>query len=185
MKTSYISKKHILMVCHQMVQTYGIQSITIRAVAKQCNVSIGSIYNYFPSKNKLLHEVIESIWKDIFKMPNDIMTYDFMKCLQWMCDSIQKGKQKYPDFLKSHAMVFHNDERIEGQQHMEYCIEHMKQCLLTILQHDQAVKDNVFNEQLTRQQFVSYILTLFLSSITNMSISQVGIMQLVKHCLYE
>ena len=67
MKTAYISKKHILMVCHQMVQTHGIQSITIRAVAKQCNVSIGSIYNYFPSKNKLLHEVIES---------NDIQFYE-------------------------------------------------------------------------------------------------------------
>ena len=47
----------------QLEQT-GYSSMTIRSVAKACGVGIGTVYNYFPSKDDLLATYLLSEWKD-------------------------------------------------------------------------------------------------------------------------
>ncbi|NBH85794.1 TetR/AcrR family transcriptional regulator [bacterium C-53] len=47
MNTAVTSKTAILNVCRELIQTQGPDAINIRAVAKACNISTGSIYNYF------------------------------------------------------------------------------------------------------------------------------------------
>lgn len=46
----------------QLEQT-GYGSMTIRSVAKACGVGIGTVYNYFPSKDALLATYLLSDWK--------------------------------------------------------------------------------------------------------------------------
>ena len=33
---------------------HGLSSLSVRAIAKECSVSVGSIYNYFPDKAALI-----------------------------------------------------------------------------------------------------------------------------------
>lgn len=47
----------------QLEQT-GYGSITIRSIAKACGVGVGTVYNYFPSKDDLLATYLLSDWKD-------------------------------------------------------------------------------------------------------------------------
>lgn len=63
MNTTVTSKEEILRISREFVQAEGWKSINIRAIAKACNISIGSIYNYFHNKSDLIAATVESVWQ--------------------------------------------------------------------------------------------------------------------------
>ena len=44
----------------ELFVTYGYQGTTISQIAKKASVSKGLLYNYFKSKEELLHEIIRA-----------------------------------------------------------------------------------------------------------------------------
>ena len=49
---------------HRQVEQFGYGAITIRSVAKACGVGIGTVYNYFPSKDDLLAAFLLRDWQN-------------------------------------------------------------------------------------------------------------------------
>ena len=66
MNKTVTTEQDILRVSRRMVLEEGILAFSMRSVAKACGVAVGSLYNYFPSKSRLLGATIESIWREIF-----------------------------------------------------------------------------------------------------------------------
>lgn len=83
------SKKYIL--------KNGISSFNMRNIAQECGISIGTVYNYFPSKTKLVIATVESVWKEIFE-PFDHLTKSncFIEAVQCMYQIIEKWEYKIP-----------------------------------------------------------------------------------------
>lgn len=48
----------------KQIEQSGYGSLTIRSVAKACGVGVGTVYNYFSSKDDLLATYLLSDWKD-------------------------------------------------------------------------------------------------------------------------
>ena len=46
----------------KQIETSGYSAMTIRSVAKGCGVGVGTVYNYFPSKDALLASYMLSDW---------------------------------------------------------------------------------------------------------------------------
>ena len=83
MNTTVTSKEEILRISRELIQTQGWKAINIRAVAKECNISIGSIYNYFHNKSDLIVATVESVWQDIFHFPeNTVLFNSFVGCVR-------------------------------------------------------------------------------------------------------
>ena len=53
----------------------GYSAMTIRSVAKACGVGIGTVYNYFPSKDDLLASWLLQDWKDCVTAIRAVSTY--------------------------------------------------------------------------------------------------------------
>lgn len=107
MNTVVTSKEAILKASRNLVQTQGWGAVNIRTVASACGISVGSIYNYFPSKSDLMKATVESVWCDIFhtdKSPSDFDSFE--ACIQWAFDSMKKGEETYPEFFTLHSMSF-------------------------------------------------------------------------------
>ena len=49
---------------HKQVEQFGYGALTIRSVAKACGVGIGTVYNYFPSKDDLLATYLLGDWQN-------------------------------------------------------------------------------------------------------------------------
>ena len=57
------SKEELLDTARQIVFQEGIDQLSIRVLAKKLNISVGAVYNYFPSKSDLLLAIVESFLK--------------------------------------------------------------------------------------------------------------------------
>ncbi len=65
MNKQVTSKQEILEACRAIVAELGVHALNMRNVAKRCDVAVGSLYNYFSSKDDLMTQVVESIWEEI------------------------------------------------------------------------------------------------------------------------
>ncbi len=53
----------------------GYSAMTIRSVAKKCGVGVGTVYNYFPSKEAMLATYMLADWKDCIAAITAVSTY--------------------------------------------------------------------------------------------------------------
>ena len=143
------SKEAILDVSRNIAATQGLKAINMRNVAKECNVAVGSIYNYFPSKGELITATVESIWLIIFHNTHDCLRFkNFIECIEWLYQQMLRGTKEYPDFFFIHSDAFEKENKELGKQEMLKYFEHMYQNLHTVLRQDHLVKRHIFDDSL-------------------------------------
>lgn len=185
LNTVVTSKEAILEVSRQIVIEKGLSDINMRLVANECGIALGSIYNYFPSKADLLTATIESIWKDIFYMNGEIFnSQNFINCISELFKMIKTGSNKYPEFFTLHSMVFAMEDKVKGRQIMEKSLKHLKNKLLEVLNNDNYIRTNAFNEILTPIIFIDYVFTLFISILLQKQDNCNSLLEVIKHCIY-
>ena len=57
-------RENILLEAQKQVLTQGYSQTTIRSVAGACGIAVGTIYNYFPSKNVMIASFMLADWQD-------------------------------------------------------------------------------------------------------------------------
>lgn len=55
-------RENLIKTTREQVKRYGYAGTTIRSVAKECSLGIGTVYNYFESKEKLIHAYMYEDW---------------------------------------------------------------------------------------------------------------------------
>ena len=66
MPKQFIEKEAIVKRAYALAQADGLRAVNVRAVADACGVAVGSIYNYFPSKDDLVAAVVECFFGEAF-----------------------------------------------------------------------------------------------------------------------
>lgn len=61
-----VDRAAIAEAAYALAEERGLAGLGIRSVAEACGVSVGTIYNYFPTKDDLLVEVIGTFWQRAF-----------------------------------------------------------------------------------------------------------------------
>lgn len=149
-----------------MVSEEGVQAINMRAVARRCNVALGSLYNYFPSKEELVTSTIESVWQDIFHTEGDCKTdLPFPDYVNWIFESAKKGAEQYPDFFTAHSIIFASNTISRARRTMEQYFSHMREGLVQVLKADQNVRQDAFSGTFTMSAFIDFILKGLLSAL--------------------
>lgn len=152
------SKEALLDISVKLASDEGLGALNIREVAKRAGISVGCVYNYFPSKANLVASTVEKIWGNIFHQAEPCSRpQEFHACVGWIFDSIQNGSKKYPSFFILHAMSFATDEIGEGRMVMNHFLDHMKIGLLQALKEDANVRRDIFSDSFTESDFVNFI----------------------------
>ena len=172
------SKEEILSQCRNMFVEEGAVSLSIRNVALACNVSVGTIYNYFESKLELLNAVVESIWKEIFQIPEKLDT--IKDTVIWYYDCLDYGNQKFPGFFTFHSF----GDKDYGRARMQHLWNFIVKCLSEILENDKNVRPDVFNEQCTPQQYANIIFSVFLADMIRNEKNKDILLEMIERTLY-
>ena len=186
MNTIVTSREAILAESRKLVMEKGIDSVSMRSVAAACNVAVGSIYNYFPSKADLISAAVEDVWKDIFHMSGESMKFEhFTDCLAWLYERILKGCEQYPGFFTLHSVSFAAEDKSSGRRMMEKYFAHIRQNLLHVLAADPLVREDAFGDQLSAGQFVDMIFTLLTSLLLQNQKCCEPLLVVAARCIYE
>ena len=186
MNTVVTSREAILQTSRELIRTQGWDAVNIRNVAKACDISVGSIYNYFQNKSSLIAAAIESEWCDIFHMPENRGALEsFTECVEWAYESMQRGNEKYPGFFSMHSMSFIGENKTNGQLLMEKSWRHIKAGFYTVLMQDKKVDHSIFNNDFTPQKFVDLVFSLILASLLQQDYDSSGIVSMINLVLYR
>ena len=186
MNPTVTSREKILSVCRDLIRQDGWDAVNIRSVAKACGVSVGTIYNYFRSKDELTSAVVESIWRDIFHHENDMgASSDVLCCIQWLYQRLAYGAAQYPNFLNLHALWFNGDTKAQGRAQMEKTCEHMRKILCRIMQNDVRIRPGALDGALSAQSFADVLFSLLLSSMIRQNYDPSAAMEIARRILYE
>lgn len=154
------SQEAILCVGKEIVLEKGLQGLNIRDVAKRCSISVGTIYNYFPTKSDLIVATIESVWKEImhgYKICEE--QHNFVDSVQSLFLTVQKGSEKYPSFFSVHSMSLAALDKEKGRQSMERYFLHIKKGLLATLNTDSKVNEVAFSAVFQKEDFIEFVFT--------------------------
>lgn len=179
------SREELLAASLKFAAEEGLKSLNIRSIAEECHVSVGCVYRYFPSKADLMSATVEKIWERIFRLTEDGDTpADFRGCVAWVFSCIRSGCAEYPAFFRQHAAAFAPGEKGEGRRVMDQYLARIRQAMLRALERDPAVRQEVFDDAFSREEFVSFLLSDLLSLGIRQASSCDFLLTLVDKLLY-
>lgn len=164
MNKTVTSKESILAACKDIVAESGMAALNMRNVAKKCGVAVGSVYNYFPSKDDLTIAAVESIWSEIISYDEDEpYNLSFEDAVTRLFENVQKGSKKYPIFLIIHSMRMLDVDKEKGRAVMISFFIEIEHHLLKSLNDDPNVDQSVFDATFTKEEFIHFVFSNILS----------------------
>ena len=157
MNTVVTSRHEILKAARRLATDMSMSLIGIRQVADACNIAVGSVYNYFPSKAELLAALTEDIWVSAFggdlSGPGDI---GFLDHVAWLFERARAATAEFPFFLRVHTVHFRSGEKKTGRAVMDRVFEGLRQGLLESLKADPLFANREKNSDLTNEELAEF-----------------------------
>lgn len=179
------SQEEILRASRDLIRQRGWEAVSIRAVAEACGVSVGTIYNYFRSKDELIGASVESVWRDIFHHASDVDAFtDILTCIRWLYRRMAYGAAQYPHFFSIHSLRFAQDGRTQGREQMLKTWHHIRASLCAVIQRDSLVRPDAFNEAFSPETFANVLFSLMLSAMLRQDYDPSAVLEIARRVLY-
>ncbi|GAB1477251.1 hypothetical protein MASR2M70_20890 [Bacillota bacterium] len=186
MNKTITSQDAILNAGNEIVLEFGLQGLNIRDVARKCGVSVGSIYNYFPTKSDLIIATIESIWKDIMHdYKSCLVQQSFIGNIESLFNNIQKEFGGNTSFFIAHSMSVATIDRHKGRESMNKHLSHMKSGLLAALNADSKVREDSFSPAFTKEDFVDFVFSNLITLLMKQTKSCNFLLEVIRRIIYQ
>ncbi len=121
---------------YRIAEDEGLNSLSIRKVASACDVSVGTVYTYFPSKGDLVAAVIDRFFQSAFQkdfcVPGHHEGYvDFCRRLaQRIDETLQEFRSDWLVQIESLPSSEREASRVREAQVMQHMTEQLSHVLL-------------------------------------------------------
>lgn len=69
-------RETIILESRNLLSNKGYNDFNVREIAKKCNIALGTFYNYFPTKDEVVMEIVREDWREISDLIDHLMTTD-------------------------------------------------------------------------------------------------------------
>lgn len=163
------SKEELLDTARQIVFQEGIDQLSIRTLAKKLNISVGAVYNYFPSKYDLLLAIVESFWKGIFHKDICILseTLPFADFYEVVYHRLAEHMEDFFSVLLGQLDILRNTEKERGKLMEERYQQHIREGFLYSLQQDCDIPEHIWNATFTKAAFIDFLMEHMMNDLSH------------------
>lgn len=155
----------ILNEAKKILENEGYSQVSIRRVAKECDIAVGTIYNYFPSKKELIIEMMTDFWEEYF--------YDIEPILSSQAEFYTKLKKLFLDlaqFIKRFREIWLRRELYSTPDYIETGLirENIYIQRLIVIIEEMLIKEVYHKENVQRfnpNKMASFILMNFITMV--------------------
>lgn len=83
------ARDQLLCEAKRQISELGYAKTTVRSVANACGLGVGTVYNYFPSKELLIATLVAEDWKAYIKTMSDFPKNDAKSLLECIFNSLR------------------------------------------------------------------------------------------------
>ena len=141
MKSS-ISREELFAHAYDTAEKYGLASLSVRGLATECDVSVGTIYNYFSSKTELTTATAELFFKRAFfeKFCHPSNGERYLDYCVRMFESMVKTLEHFRIHWLKGADSLPAAEKAAAHLREEKSFGHIRDGLITIFENDAAIR---------------------------------------------
>lgn len=157
-RTATISKQQLLDAAFSIATEEGLAHLNIRKIAERCNVSVGSLYNYFPTKGDLIADVVARFWRQA--VPADIMRThpgeSFIDFYERISEDMRAVFAEFQEnWLAQLATIDKSNLKAGMELEQEY-FEHIQRGMLAVLEADEGIDKSAFDDEFTPEQVCAF-----------------------------
>lgn len=162
-----INKQQILDTAFDIACTSGLSGLSIRGIASACNVAIGTVYNYFPTKHDLINDVVGRFWNEALadRMPSAKTGDDFVSFCQELARQLSEALAKFRDDWLTEIAALDAHGIASARKREESCFAHIRSGLAVALGQDSKVAHDRLQGALAPDKLCAFIWDSMLSSI--------------------
>ena len=161
------SREDIMRASRKIVSEKGLPALNMRALAKECGIALGTLYNYYSDKDELVVAAIESVWQDILEKSAPDSGVSFSQYVTQTYAHIVEKLKDYPDFLAAHSISVAGSVKGKARGMMERCFGKIRGELNAALREDKNVDRSIFSETFREEDLIGHILDTITISIIN------------------
>lgn len=174
-------KENLLGCAREIANTQGTSAISIRAIAKKADIAVGTVYNYFTSKDEILLILTEEYWqKALMEMQKEITSPYFYNNLSQVYDFLMKHMSTSASML----MTSLSNVEQKGQQKMHSMVCELKKIIFSLLDQDKNINPKIWNENFTKESYADFINNNLLISLRTRQKNIDFLIEIVKLTLY-
>ena len=161
------SREEIMRVSRKIVSERGLPALNMRALAKECGIALGTLYNYYSDKDELVVAAIESVWQDILEKSAPDSGVSFSQYITQTYAHIIEKLKDYPNFLAAHSISVAGSVKGKARGMMERFFGKIRSELHEVLMNDKNVDRSIFSETFREENLIGHILDTITISIIN------------------
>lgn len=157
-------KETILRIAKYHLLDQGIETLNMRAIAKDAEISVGTLYNYFPNKDYIVITLMASFWENFLE---DVETFEAEGETIW--SNLQRMYGKLADTMKVFRMEWLSGEGFQSQEAKAEGAKHQKQMRNRVLYAIERQFEE-FDESsavFSRNELARFVLSNWIGMLTN------------------
>ena len=89
----------------KQMEALGYDALTMRSIAKACGIGVGTVYNYFPSKDRLIATYMLHDWKEAVTSIENVSTFtdDPSNVIHCIYDQLRYFAQRHQKLFSNNA----------------------------------------------------------------------------------
>lgn len=182
-----ISKQQILDTAFALASQSGLAGLSIRDVARACNVAVGTVYNSYPTKNDLVNDVVGRFWNEALadRMPHAVAGDDFICFCQELARQLSEALAKFRDDWLTEIAALDAQGLAAARKREEACFAHIRRGLVVALERDPRVVRDRLHDALAPEPLCAFVWDSMLSSIKHGDPSCRTLFALLRSTVYE
>ena len=133
----------------------GVDAINIRRLAAEANIAVGTVYNYFESKQEVLLSLTETYWENALSQMRASVTA--ARFGQQIAQIITFLRGKMNDCAEILMRSLH-DDAATGRIRMAAMQRMLREALMERLKQDDSIRADAWDSVFTKEAFADFVL---------------------------